>query len=102
MIGCDTITVPVADGNLWGRQLIEDFSQESNRVIERGAQLSMKITNLDLIRIGVNPLRPSPAGVERDEWRRMVVRALFAEKPGKAAELWLLEISNHPPLFTSR
>ncbi len=100
MIGRDTITVHIADGNLWGRQLIKEFSEKSNQIIERGAQLSVNLTNLELIRIGVNPLRQFPAGAARDEWRRMVVRALFAENPVKSAELWLLESPNQPPLFT--
>ena len=67
VIGRDTIIVHIADGNLWGHQLIEEFSEESDQVVERGARLSIKLTNLDLIRIGINPFRQSPTGAVRDE-----------------------------------
>lgn len=71
--------------------------------IENGCQLVIRLTNLDLLRIGVNPLhnfRTRHAQVN-DAWLRTILQALFAEGSSDHAVLWVHETAAVPPLLSS-
>lgn len=74
---------------------------QAGETIETGCQLAVELTNQDLLRLGINPLHSMKTRSQavNDAYKAWALQALFEKDIGKAATLYIREISNLQPLF---
>lgn len=103
ILGRDTITVPYrVDGfntenrDKWGRPAVV-----AGETIDHACLLKVKLTNGDLLRLGINPLQDfDPPSVRRhNEWMSLILRAEFADGKSGNCTLWLRYSANVRPLL---
>lgn len=94
-LGRDTITVPYS---AYGSQL------EAGMTLENGCQLTVKLTNLDLLRMGINPLQTMQTRSDdvNDAWMRYVLQTLFSQDYEEQIKLVVREYTGLQPLFRER
>lgn len=103
VLGRDTITVPYTkDGfqaeqlDVWGRPTIS-----AGDVVDMGCQLAVKLTNYDLLRLGISPLQDfTPRSVQRhNEWITLILHAMFDDGESDNASLWIRYPADVRPLL---
>ncbi len=94
-LGRDTITVPYS---AYGSPL------EADMTLENGCQLTVRLTNLDLLRMGINPLQTMQTLNDdvNDAWMRYVLQTLFAQDYEDQVKLVVREYTGLQPLFRER
>ena len=97
VLGRDTLTVPYrVDGfntenrDKWGRPAVV-----AGETIDHATLLKIKLTNGDLLRLGINPLQDfDPPSVQRhNQWMTLILRAVLAD--GESDDCILL-LREHP------
>lgn len=93
VLGTDVITVPCA---AYGREDAE------GDVVEQAVQLAVRLTNFDLLRLGISPLKSfrTRSDEVNAAWKRTILRAIFARPGIGDVQVWIREVSSLPPLFS--
>lgn len=93
LLGRDALTVPY---RCYGKALAAGDSYDN------GCQLVIRLTNLDLLRMGINPQQNFRTRYEQVNaaWLRTILQALFAEGGSDHATLWVHETAAVPPLLS--
>ena len=103
VLGRDTLTVPyLVDGfntenrDKWGRPAVV-----AGETIDHATLLKIKLTNGDLLRLGINPLQDfDPPSVQRhNQWMTLILRAVMADGESDDCILLLREHSGTKPLL---
>lgn len=100
LLGRDVITVPYrADGFAPGITLAPRIA--AGDVAEHACQLSVELTNYDLLRLGINPLQElEPRSVQRHNgWMTLILRAMFEDGESSNATLWMRYPAGTRPLL---
>lgn len=94
-LGRDTITVPYS---AYGRPL------ETGMTLDHACQLTVELTNLDLLRMGINPLQNMKTQSDEinDEWMRYILQRLFDQEYVDKVKLVVQEYTGLMPLFRQR
>ena len=94
-LGRDTMTVPYS---AYGSPL------EAGMTLENGCQLTVKLTNLDLLRMGINPLQTMQTRSDdiNDAWMRYILQTLFAQDYEEQTKLVVRDYTGLQPLFRER
>lgn len=94
-LGRDTITVPYS---AYGRPL------EAGMTLDNACLLTVKLTNLDLLRMGINPLQTMKTQSDEinDEWMRYILQSLFDKEYEDKVKLVVQEYTGLMPLFRKR
>lgn len=102
-LGRDTITVPyMKDGfppeELWWTG---NADIQAGDVFDSSCQLTVKLTNLDLLRMGISPIQSfTPRSVQKHNfWIRVILHSLFEEGTSDDCHLWIRYPSNTKPLL---
>lgn len=91
-LGTDTITVPYSP---YSRQL------EAGMTLDNACQLTIRLTNMDLLRMGINPLQTMHTRNKEinDAWMRYVLQTLFAQDYVNNVTLVVREYTGLQPIF---
>lgn len=74
---------------------------KEGQTLSNGVQLALKITNLDLIRMGISPLHSFRTQSEdvNSAWLKTIINAYFKQDDIESAKVWIGDIANKRPLF---
>lgn len=103
VLGRDTITVPYLKDGFPPDQLywteVQDI--QAGDVYDSSCQLAVRLTNLDLLRMGVSPIQSfTPDSVQRHNfWIMVIFHSLFEEAANDDCHLWIRYPSNTKPLL---
>lgn len=94
-LGRDTIIVPYS---AYGRPL------EAGMTLDNACQLTVKLTNYDLLRMGINPLQTMQTRNDdiNDAWMRYILQRLFDWEYEDKVKLVVQEYTGLYPLFRER
>lgn len=103
VLGRDTITVPyMKDGfppeELWWTG---NADIKAGDVFDSSCQLAVKLTNLDLIRMGVSPIQSfTPDSVQKHNfWIMVILHSLFETERSDDCHLWIRYPADTKPLL---
>lgn len=100
VLGRDTITVPyAADGFAPGLTIGPRIS--AGDIANHACQLSIELTNFDLLCLGINPLQDFNGGSvqQRNDWMALILRGEFADGESQNATLFLRYPAGGAPLL---